>query len=102
MKRFGGFGSRFTELHTKPDADKLSILSSTADKTKHEVEKHLCKSNACLQHCVTWLEEVWPWPPLSSFPRAVTTITVQELSDRTSYVMFCIASKKRIHVTGVT
>jgi hypothetical protein len=36
------------------------------------------------QNCIR-LAEVWPWPPLSSsFTEAVTTITVQELSDITS------------------
>jgi hypothetical protein len=44
---FQGVGSRFTELHANLDADICSILSSFADKTKHEVEKHLSKNNAC-------------------------------------------------------
>jgi hypothetical protein len=31
------------------------------------------------------LAEVWPWPPLSSFTKAVTTIIVWELSNTTLY-----------------
>jgi hypothetical protein len=41
MKHLKGFGSGFTELHAKLDADMCSILPPTTDKTKHEVEKAL-------------------------------------------------------------
>jgi hypothetical protein len=54
MKHFRGFGRGFTELHAKLDADTSFNLSAIADKTKQEVKKHLCKSNVCSQHGVTW------------------------------------------------
>jgi hypothetical protein len=40
MKHFGGFGSRFTELHAKLDADAL-LDFAIPDKMIHEVEKAL-------------------------------------------------------------
>jgi hypothetical protein len=41
MKHFKGFGSRFTTLHAKLDADMLLDFASVANKMKHKVEKAL-------------------------------------------------------------
>jgi hypothetical protein len=41
MKHLKGFGSGFTKLQAKFDADTLLILPSIADKTKHESENAL-------------------------------------------------------------
>jgi hypothetical protein len=66
------------------------ILASIAGKTKHEVEKALVYKQCMFRawcHVADWchrLSEVWPWPPLSTFfTKAVTTITIWELSDTT-------------------
>jgi hypothetical protein len=40
-KHSKGFGSGFTELHAKLDADTLLDLPSITDKTKHETVKSL-------------------------------------------------------------
>jgi hypothetical protein len=41
MKHFKSFGSGFTELRAKLDADTLLDLLSIADKMKHKAEKAL-------------------------------------------------------------
>jgi hypothetical protein len=41
MKHFKGFGSGFTELHAKLDADTSLSFAIDRRKTKHEVEKAL-------------------------------------------------------------
>jgi hypothetical protein len=41
MKHFKGFGSGFTKLHAKLDADMLLVLPSIADNTKHKNKKAL-------------------------------------------------------------
>jgi hypothetical protein len=40
-KHFKGFGSGFTDFHTKLDADKMLMFPSIPDKTEHKVEKAL-------------------------------------------------------------
>jgi hypothetical protein len=59
-------------------------------KSKKALMYKQCVSTARC-HMVDWcnrLVEEWPWSPLSSsFTKAITTVTVRELSDTTSYYM---------------
>jgi hypothetical protein len=87
-KHFKDFGSRVKKLHAKFDKASCSILPSFTEKTKNEVEKALVQKlcvHRVVSHARLMPAEVWPWPPLSSsYTSVVTTITVRELSDRTS------------------
>jgi hypothetical protein len=72
---------------------RCSILPSIVDKMTHTVEKALVYKQCIFTawcHMADWcnrLAEVWPWHSLSSsLTKAVTTITVWELSDSTSSV----------------
>jgi hypothetical protein len=47
-----GFGSGFTELHAKLDADTLLNFASMADKTKHKVENTRVKTT-CVHSAVS-------------------------------------------------
>jgi hypothetical protein len=49
-KLFKGFGSGFTELHAKLDADTLLDFAIHLNETKYEVEKALLWNSACSQH----------------------------------------------------
>jgi hypothetical protein len=58
--------------------------------TQNLIQAHclILPSIAVWYHMADWcnrLVEVWPWPPLSSFTEAVTTVMVWELSDSTFY-----------------
>jgi hypothetical protein len=55
MKHFKGFGSGFTKLHAKLDADtSLDFAIHHVQKQNTKSKKHLCKKNACSQHGVMW------------------------------------------------
>jgi hypothetical protein len=66
-----------------------SILPSIADKTKHRNRKSTHLKTMHVHSMADWcnrLSEVWRWPPLSStFTETVTTITIWEFADTTSY-----------------
>jgi hypothetical protein len=71
---------------------RCSILPSIAEKTKREVEKHSCKNSACSQCGVTWQTDAIGFqkcdlglPSHLIPPRQLTSITVRELSNTTSY-----------------
>jgi hypothetical protein len=69
------------------------ILPSIADKTNTSRKSTHVKTMYVTAWChvADWcsrLSEVWPWPPLWSFTEVVTTNTVRELSDTTSYKYF--------------
>jgi hypothetical protein len=71
-----------------------SILPSIADKKKHEVEKAIVqKQCGFTAQCLmadwsnTLVEVCLSLPLWSSFTEAVTTITVRELTDTTSYYL---------------
>jgi hypothetical protein len=92
-KHFSGFGSGFTELHAKLDADTLlNFCYPSQTKRNTALKKHLCKNSACSQCGVTWqTDAIGSWKCDLGLPshllslRQLTTVTVQELSDATSY-----------------
>jgi hypothetical protein len=96
-KHFKGFGSGFTELDAKLDADRLLILPSISDKMKHEVNKSTCVKTMHAHSMGSpgtdaigfWKCDLGlPSHPLSQ--RQLHLITVWELSDATLYTFLFV------------
>jgi hypothetical protein len=87
IKHFKGFGSGFTKLHAKLDADRLlsyPLWINQNMKSKKHSSKALRVHSAVSHGRWNMLAGMCPWPPIpSSFTEAVTTITAPELSDTT-------------------
>jgi hypothetical protein len=87
MKHFKGFGSRFTELHAKLDADMFDFAIHRRQNETRSRKSTLVKTmrvysmvsrGRLLQYTC---RSVTLASPSSSFTKAVTTVTVRELSD---------------------
>jgi hypothetical protein len=53
QKYFKGFGSGFTKLHAKLDADMLLEFAICRRQKETKSKKHSCKNNVCSQRGVT-------------------------------------------------
>jgi hypothetical protein len=89
-KHLSSFSSGFTKLHAKLDADMLLDFAIHRRQNKTWSQKSK-KNSACSQHGVTWQTDAVGFQKCdlglpSSFTDAVTTMTVPELSDTTSYI----------------